>query len=587
MKKIVISAIVSSALMLSVTGCGDNNSKSNATVTKQEKKVSIEDRKKAFNKKIESYKEYGFDINQTSPKSYLLTVKEPKKSVELFLKIFSLNLSVDESDKQDLEKLLDGSRFSVDVDWDKYVSNQKDSVEVNALGKDSDVSSDPIAKMLQEKKVGAYLTYNGNDELKKIDFKDIDDVLKNGNEKAHIKLSNAFVDVEKAPTSNSTQRKYTINGGEFNIEFTDELNTTTSMGYKNLKCDIDKSNAYLGEQECKIPTISISMDKGSKEQIDITMSDTEYNYKAVSKNNKVNEDLSFSIKAIDTNNNMHLKGLKFSGLFANMDEAVIKEYMSILESPSKDNKKDMAKLLSLAGKMYQNGVTLKYDTAVDSIDINSDEINFALSGYSGHGEGALDKNINYDEKSVIKSLVISDATNKNNKFEVDNFRFGYGISDMYNFIPKMMDILSVASTETNTTKIDNVVQKDGLETAQKLVNQGFGIHIKPLGMDKAYFSDSGDSISVGKSDFELDVRLLQNQVKVDINNPMMPMMLLSYLKADGKLVIPIKDLQTLSKRPEFAMLGMLMMMAKIEGENAVFVLKYENGKLLVNNQPVM
>jgi uncharacterized protein YdgA (DUF945 family) len=53
------------------------------------------------------------------------------------------------------------------------------------------------------------------------------------------------------------------------------------------------------------------------------------------------------------------------------------------------------------------------------------------------------------------------------------------------------------------------------------------------------------------------------------------------------LVVPIKDLQELAKKPEFAMLGMLMMMAKIEGENAVFVIKFENGKLLVNGQPMM
>jgi uncharacterized protein YdgA (DUF945 family) len=52
-------------------------------------------------------------------------------------------------------------------------------------------------------------------------------------------------------------------------------------------------------------------------------------------------------------------------------------------------------------------------------------------------------------------------------------------------------------------------------------------------------------------------------------------------------VIPAKDLQLVSKNPAFAMVGMLMMMAKIEGDNAVFVIKYENGKLLVNGQPMM
>jgi uncharacterized protein YdgA (DUF945 family) len=110
-----------------------------------------------------------------------------------------------------------------------------------------------------------------------------------------------------------------------------------------------------------------------------------------------------------------------------------------------------------------------------------------------------------------------------------------------------------------------------------------------LGYDRVKFSDVSSNINydLSKTDIQLDVKILKNNLKADIDNPMLPMMLLGYLKADGKITIPLKDLQTLAKEPAFAMLGMLMLMAKIEGNNAVFVIEFKDGKLFVNGQPIM
>ena len=152
-----------------------------------------------------------------------------------------------------------------------------------------------------------------------------------------------------------------------------------------------------------------------------------------------------------------------------------------------------------------------------------------------------------------------------------------------------MDMLSVVSIEDNTTKVENIIQSQGTQLAQKVLNQGFGIYIKPLGYDRVKFSDVSSNINydLSKTDIQLDVKILKNNLKADIDNPMLPMMLLGYLKADGKITIPLKDLQTLAKEPAFAMLGMLMLMAKIEGNNAVFVIEFKDGKLFVNGQPIM
>ena len=587
MKKIILSAVVSSALIMGVTGCGDSQKKASSTqaVKQESKKVSKEDRQKALNSRINSYAKYGFDINKTSEKSYILSIKEPAKAANLLLSMFSLNLSVSDTDKEALQNAINGAKFSVDIDWDKYVANQKDSVEVDYIGKGDE--SKAIAKILQDKKVGAYLTYNGSDELKKIDFKNIDEKVMQDNEELHIQLANAFVDISKLPNENSDDRVYTFNGGDMSVSLKDEFNSTVEVGYKNTVCNVDKSNSYLGTQDCKIPTISIVTDKGSKEELDITINDTVYNYKSVAKNGKLDEDVLFSIKSIDTNTNIHVKGIKVSTTFNDIDENIIKEYMNLVEAPSANVKQDLGKLLSLAGKIYQGGSNFTYDVSLDTIKADTTDINVQIEGYTEKGKGSFDKNITYDDVASIKNITLSDPKNKNNGFVLENFRLNTGVKDVYNMIPELMDILGVLSSEDNVTKVQTTMQKDGTALANKIVNQGFGVYIKPLGFDKVNFSNRRLQYALGKSDFDIDVRLVPNNVQVDTNNPMLPMMLISYLKADGKLVVPIKDLQELAKKPEFAMLGMLMMMAKIEGENAVFVIKFENGKLLVNGQPMM
>ena len=587
MKNRVLSVITSSLLVIGATGCADDKSTStsNHIVKKEVLKVSKEDREKALSSRIESYAKYGFDINKTSSHSYMLSVKEPAKTVELFLSLFSLNISVDDEDKQALQEAFNGAKFDVNINWDKYIANQKNSVEVNYIGKGDE--SKEIAKILKDKKIGAYLTYSANDELKKIDFKNIDEKITQDNEELHIKLINAFVDISKLPNKKSDDRVYTFNGGDMSISIKDEFNSTTELSYKQPICNIDKTNAYLGTQDCKIPTISIIEEKGTKDEVDITLNDTHYTYKTTANKGKLNEDASLSIKSIDTNIDIHLNGIKLLGSFDGIDENIIKEYMHTIENPSTNTQQDIAKILSLTGKIYQGGTTFSYDINLDDIDAKFQELDISLNNYIEHGQGSFDQNINYEDKASIKKITLSDPTDKKNAFILDNFRLNSGLKDIYNMIPEVMNILSVISTETNDTKIEETIQKDGTALANKVVNQGFSIYIKPLGLDKISFDNNGDKYHLGKSDFDLDVKLIPNKVQIDLDNPMLPMMLISYLKADGKLVVPIKDLQGLAKKPEFAMLGMLMMMAKIEGENAVFVIKFENGKLLVNGQPMM
>lgn len=589
MKKIVLSTVTATTLMLLTTGCGDSTTKTETTVKTTQsksvattKRVSKEDREKALRARIDSYAKYGFDINQTADDSYILTIKEPSKSVDLLLSIFSLNLTVQDEEKKELQEVLDGTQFDVKIDWDRYVANQKDSVEVNIIGRADINSTDPLIKLLKDKKVGAYLTYNDKDELKKIDIKDIDELLTQDNTKATIKLTNAFVDIEQTPTKTSDKRVYTLNAGKLNIQITDESNITSTMGYKDITCKIDKSNAYLGLQECKAPTLYLKADNKTTSPMSVSLTNSSYSYDIKAKDKKVSEEIAITIDGIDINSEISLKNLKLLADIKNIDEDTIKSYMSLMENPSSNYKDDMKKLISLAGKMYSNGMSLHYDGSIETIDATLDRLKVNLQDYHITGDGKADSQLNYHEKSNIKKLSILDSKNSTNNFVLDNFSFGYGIKNLYNFIPESMSIISEVSTEENSTKIEETLQKDGTSLANKTLNYGVGFEINPISLDNLKITN----YTLSDTDFNLDITLKKNNLNINdlIQNPMIA---LTLLKANGKLVVPIKDLQTLAQQPELAMLGMLMMFAKIEDKNAIFVLKFENGKLTVNDKPIM
>jgi hypothetical protein len=589
MKNIVLKTIISTTLIFFSTGCGDNNkAEHNAHKSKiVTKSISKQDRQKTLKKHINSYKQYGFDIKQISSNNYIFSIKEPSKSLEVLLSMFHLNSSFQYKERQELQNILKGTQFDIKIDWDKYANNTQDSIEVNLIGKQDINSTNPINQLLKDKKVGAYLSYNNKDELKKITFKDINEVLNQHGQKTHIILSNAFVDIKQTPNDKSMHKKYDLIIKKLHTVFVDEVNTTVSMESKDILCKVDTINTYLGTQICKFPLINISLDIPNHKRTDIVLNNTRFNYDSTAKNKKVKGDLSFNIDSITSKNNVTIKDIKISAITENIDEDILKQYMQLLDNPSTNYQEHTAKIFELVAKLY-NDTKMHYNTSIKSIDADLDTIKITLQDYQGQGNGSIDNELNYLEHSTIKKLMISDSKNKANAFVLNNFRFGYGIQHLFNILPKTMKILNALSTEENTTKLTNTLQQDGTALAKQTLNYGIDFNITSLGFNSINFHNQKQAISydIGKSDFNIDITLKKNKLNVE-DVMRSPMILLNYLKSNGKLIIPIKALQQLAKKPQFSMLGMLMMMANIENNNAIFVLQFDNGQFLINNKPLM
>ena len=600
MKQIILSATVATAILFGTTGCSDK--KTEGETVQQAKEVlpavSLKERKSAFDSKIKILSEHGFDLNRTKADSYLLTVKDEKQAVASLLGILNMG-TIDAEQKALLEEAFKQGKIGIEVNWDKYAANEKESVFVYYLGNGDEAPY--IQKLFMQKKIGAYLSYNGKDQLKHIKVKDIDETIKTDeNETTHITLKGMYAQIAKSPTKTDPKSDYDLFGGTFSYVLTDtENNNTFTIGYKNPECSVKKTNEYLGTQQCRFPTFDIDFKTTSQNDagtIHLSINDTVSTYKTTAHNKKIKAMMDFKIASIDAKGEglgkkgiMHIKDIKIVGNADNIDEEVIKSYMTLLSHPPKDYNETIIQLMSSAGKLYSSGMTFDYQTSIASIEGESDEGKFMLDTYEGHGKGSFEHNINYKDVSSVKHISITDTKSQKPLLDLKNFKFGYEINDLYNFLPAFLEFSGALAVQNQSGKeeISDEMEKKLTEMGMHLVHNGVGFSLKPIGWDALQTEANGKTIQLGKVDLLIDSQLKKNDVPLDANNPMSAMMLLSYFNADGKLVLSKKDLEQLSATMPPEMIGMLMMFAKYEGENAVFILKFENGHLMINGQPVM
>jgi len=607
MKRIILSTVVSAAVLFGTTGCGDKKNSEHATqVVKSEVSAqTIKKRQAAFDAKIKSYHAYGFDTNKTSENTYHLKVVDAPKAVNALAAMLNLN-TLDDSDKEIFQSLVKDASFDVNVDWKKYAANEKESVMAYYLGNGRE--SKPLADMLKAKKAAAALTYNANDQLTAMRVIDIDETLKEDHDMVHIVLKGAHIAFDEPFTAGSSKQAYTIYGGTVKAEFTDtEENETVSLSYSDPVCKINKQNSYLGEVSCTFPTISINLDTDIADgadvaplHADVLINDTEFKSNATLHNKKVRSDITFKIKSIDlfgkekkdpkNSGTVTISGIDLSAVTDNVDEALMKSYMDFMQHPPKDQAKVMKETMDIIAKLYSNGLTVDGVFNIKSIKGDLPDTTFAMKAYRSKGNVSFDKTINYQDNSSVGTFSITDKQTNKAIFDLKNFRYGFALKDLSNFLPAFLQFsgeLAAAAESNQSAPMPADTEQKLTKMGTDLVHNGFGMSIDPLGWDALGINAKGKALNIGKTGFNLDINLSKNNVPLDMNNPMTGMMLLPYLHADGKLVIPKKDLEQMAQTFPPQMVMMVMMFAKYEGDNAVFVLKFENGHLLINGQPMM
>jgi len=242
--------------------------------------------------------------------------------------------------------------------------------------------------------------------------------------------------------------------------------------------------------------------------------------------------------------------------------------------------------MKLLAKMFANGTTIDYDFSLESLEAASNKHSkagtFLLEAFSEKGNVTFGNRIQSHDTTIIKSISGTDGAGR---YAVKNIHYNAGADDLYNFLPDFMNFAAKSAQHKPSASLSKA-EKDLLNAMlTKLVQSGAKLRYGPISVDKTDFNFPPTQASYGKMQVDLNATLAKNTI--DMKSPMGPMMLLSYLHADGKIVLDKADLEKMAKDFSPKMMAMAMMLAKFEGDKAVFDLTFEKGHLKVNGKPIM
>ena len=606
MQKSLFAAVAAAILVLSVAGCGKDTDKMHATGaagSTEAKQIDVATRKKAFEAKLAAWEQYGLDINATANSKekthYLIEVKDAQQSAQALL-IWLNAGNTTARDRKTTVKLLENlKRFAMDVDWMKYAKNQPKSVFVYAVG--SDKEKEPIKSLLQKQALGIYLSYDNNDRLRGLDVKDIDSTITVGTKTTKVLLTGMKAVISKMPTKQDTASKMHLESGTFayvsdNNYTTDDNKTavkTLRFSYANGSCDVDKSNSYLGMIACHFPSFSFGEEEGS---IRTMVELGEWGLKTVStaKAGKMQSIGTFGIDTIkvthagdDNPVSVTLNDLKFDVSATGIDESLIKALYVLASTPQKESNQSIDKTMKIVGDMFSHGFTIDYLASIASIEGRAGDAAkskvFKAEAIHEKGRASFTDTYEFKDLTTIKSVTVTDGAKGSTLFALKELKFGTKISKLYNFMPGFMTFSAALAKHPGRPEPTEKEIKKLSMVGMRMVNNGFSLAYSPLSIEAIKIAEA--KVDYGSMQLDLDATLAKNSVK--LSSPMSVMQLLGFLQVDGKLTLHKADLEQMSNSFPPQVMAMVMLYAKYEGDQAVFVLKFEKGHLLVNDKPVM
>ncbi len=572
MKRKVLQIGIASLIATVILGC-DRKSQHVAS------KEMIQKSQKHFADQLNRLKQSGFDINATSDSSYILTIKDPNKAIIQILSYVDMT-PVDQKTKRELDRILDGSKIGIDINWTRYANMDANSTFVYFLG--SKQTNKAFEKIFKSKKLGAYIGFGKDDTIKTVFFKDIDE---------KVNRDHLLIKSLKAIAQDDSSNAFRVDAKKISVGFVQDSSVPVEVTFEKPSCDTDMQNRYLGKYSCIFPIVSLNMNDSNK-TLKAILDDTKIDYSAKSKNNKVSTTMNIKIKDSKlgikngyTDINTKLNSIKLALNSSDTNESIIKEMIRVSKE-QKDLNKTNIKMAELSGKMFEHMI-LDYDISLDSVNFvskgrkNSNQID--IKAFRQKGDLSFDQTINSNDVTTLSSIKASDSLHPVPIFELKNLKSATGIRGLYNALPEFMKIAATSPSFNDPNKEEMTDEDINKLTslAEKVLNNGVSIYYKPLSVDEL----SAGGKKYDKMTLNLDANLTKNSIKLD--NPMAQLLLMRYVTAGGKLAIDKNLLEEISKNFSPMMMAMIMMYAKYDGDKAIFEVKFENGHLIINGKPLM
>ncbi len=552
------------------------------------KEDALELKKKDFFTKLKKLHTIGIDINKSQSNkegaSFLLNITDANKSANAILHFFGQYDATNE-EKRKLAKVLDKIKYlKAQINWQKYAKDEPRSVFVYLPGKGDE--KEPLKTLLKEKTFGAYLSFK-NDQLKTIEIKDINKTINDKNGSVSIFLDGAEIAIEKMPSKKDSSSIMHAKVSQFNItanilnqnrHYQNKLN----LSLQNLKCDSNKPVEYLGTISCSLPTLSMRVEN-KQDRINMHLANIKITSSSQAFNSKIAGKSLLSIDLFDVNNtnlqtpfHLHLEKLFFSLDMENINEQEIKKFYEFAKNPPKDQNKILQELVKFMQALFSNNVKMRYKATIKTIALKAGkkEGRFILNDFSEKGAVEFNTTINATDSLKIAQIQLYQANE--NLFELKNATINATIKNFYNFVPEFFAIAVKNANKPYNQPLSKEEEEAFSKIGQNIINQGFILSYNPISFDLLKTRD----VTLHKSRLDFNITLAKNDYIIQKKVP--PILLLAYLKSNGKLVLPKKDFEALITKfpPKFAAIA--MMYAKMEKDNVVFEIKFKNGALYIN-----
>ena len=478
---------------------------------------------------------------------------------------------------------LNNKEFAIDINEKRLNSGEKDSIHIYPLSNGAE--ADSLLSYMATNKKGLYLTLKDNSysgRLEDINFQS------QNSKKNFVNWNGIKFDCsEKNSVKSCSFYQNTFQAGSNNPQ------DKGSLKVENLKCFYSLDTEYIGSQSCSLDNINFNInDDNGKEEITLNALSTKSDTKLVGKD-RVESKSNFSIDEIkadipNSKNKVYfdIKNISIAENIQNISRNDWDTINQLSQNPEwiKD-KKSLAELAKTLKSPMDFLMLLKIASVNLNVNSNKKEVAINISNYNGKYNLKFGEFLKYDELTQIDGVDFLKKDTQNIGAHLRNFKFGWGIDKIYNALPELLTTLSKSIDENGTANgFGEEQEKEFKNILQTVVNKGIEIHIAPISIESLKF-DNNMLPSFGPDSINLKAQLKANSMTLD--NPMATMMLLGLLNGEGEIVLPVQDFQTILSMIPPKMANMARMLAKKEGNNIVYKIKYQNGGLTVNGMPMM
>ncbi len=433
--------------------------------------------------KINSLNNKGFAISKQKDtsgylsvvQSYKLVISNPDTIYDVFLsKLFN------PGQEMMIKKVLssfNGSEMRVDLNILNFPTSHQDAIKIYLtslppnlmLRGKSDQLLQQISKFLKDKGVGESISINALGKMTSIKLKNIDKQFDIKNDNIEIKLKDYLTSIKRFDLYHDNYAFKTTNK-LFNFKVVSNASNKFSIGYKNLKCSVDRKDIYNYNVLCNLDKFYLKSKK-YKEQT-LVLDDIFGSSSSSLEKNSINYTFKYKIKDINFN---------------------------------------------LSSKYKKGGVSVK---------------NLV---YKGSISG-IDKKL-VDE--IGKLSYINSKPNLNGKYR---------------------------------------------SIIQKILNHGFVFDITKLGTSSIEALINKKTTSIGAVKMDMNLKLNKNDIR--FFNKTKPIKILKYITMRVNIHMKKKDYEFLNSLDKRKRAGRISKLVKYQGDDAVFVIKFSNGKLSINDKRV-